>query len=300
MNPYKKAAITLITALNVYSGQAVALTYQWPIATGVQIEASGSGATSGKKYTVYMSTTTITDNSIKADAAAFDVLKARISGRFNPNKMSWGGYFGVDFLTSRGSVNVTESLELRDQTITFLEWSKILASQFGKGVIKLNFTGGAYGSSCVGTGVWSGSTTNYNVQSIDIDQFMSFYSWDGGKSTCITTPPSNEWCALTEPVITLDFGTLALSNAPSANAHATTKVECTSGIKYALRLTGDELSSIQLNNGMKATLTANSKAMGALMEGVKGLNTVTLGANLAGTGKTGPFTGSGVLIVAYQ
>jgi len=127
------------------------------------------------------------------------------------------------------------------------------------------------------------------------------YSWNGGAGTvvgtCLGTPPANQWCALTEPAITLDFGSQVLANAPSARASATTRVECTTGMKYTLRLRGQD--AILLANGMIASLTVNNQALGSTLNGESGLNTVTIGASLLGTPESGSLNGNGVLFVSY-
>ncbi|PNF13487.1 hypothetical protein A6J71_00150 [Enterobacter cancerogenus] len=118
-----------------------------------------------------------------------------------------------------------------------------------------------------------------------------------GVTTCIGLPPANEWCALTEPAITLNFGSQTLANAPSARVSATTHVECTTGMKYTLRLRG--LNAIPLANGMEASLTANGEDLGATLNGESGLNAVTLAASLTGTPRSGSLNGNGVLFVSY-
>lgn len=79
-------------------------------------------------------------------------------------------------------------------------------------------------------------------------------------------PPVGQWCALTEPQIIMDFGTLVMN---SANTATNTQIECTTGMKYTLRLVG--LEKIPLANGMQASLTADSKALGSTLDGSEGV-----------------------------
>lgn len=117
---------------------------------------------------------------------------------------------------------------------------------------------------------------------------------------CFGLPPVNEWCALTTPKLTLDFGILRMKDAVGATSQTTANVSCTAGMKYTLKLKG--LSKIYLSNGMTAEFTANNKKLGETLDGIKGeSNPVKLEATLTGTPPKdgGDFSGASVLSVSY-
>lgn len=111
-------------------------------------------------------------------------------------------------------------------------------------------------------------------------------------------PPQDEWCAPTIDSLTFDFKTVK-NPISSASLTKTLGVYCTSPLAYKLKLVGYPQGSIPLSNGLFATLTANSKTMGETLQGAVGTQSVSLTAQLSGTGSSGGFSGSSVLMVDY-
>ncbi|WP_421512425.1 hypothetical protein ACOQH0_23185 (plasmid) [Enterobacter sp. JS8-1] len=126
-------------------------------------------------------------------------------------------------------------------------------------------------------------------------------SWDGGaggSADCVGTPPPNQWCALTTPAVTFDYGTVTLADASGAKQDKDIGVTCTTGMKYTLRLRGE--NDVSLSNCMRAELRANGKPLTSELNGSEGANTVNMTATLTGTPDwVGEFHGESVLFVSY-
>lgn len=100
--------------------------------------------------------------------------------------------------------------------------------------------------------------------------------------SCLGLPPINQWCALHDPLITFDFGTLQLADAENTKVRQNIGIDCSvPGMKYVLKLRG--LDFIALDNGMNAKFTANDKPLGETLEGTAESNIVALEATLTGT-----------------
>lgn len=132
-------------------------------------------------------------------------------------------------------------------------------------------------------------------------KYNRYFGGLSGDESCTNVPPQpDEYCAMATSSISMDYGTLTSSAALNATKTASVKIECSSAMKYVLRLPGRQ-DSIHLSNGMEAVITANSKALGSTLDGVAGSNnTVTITSKLTGTPiTTGSFSGSSVLGVEY-
>ncbi|BBL31571.1 hypothetical protein PAFU01_30190 [Pantoea ananatis] len=109
----------------------------------------------------------------------------------------------------------------------------------------------------------------------------------------------DQWCALKTPTVEIAYGTLTLKDAEGSNKTAGVTVECTTGMKYTLRLQ-DANNETSLDNGGRVTWKAGGMAMGETLTGEAGENGVDLTATLHGPfGRTGEFHGSGILFVSY-
>ncbi len=131
-------------------------------------------------------------------------------------------------------------------------------------------------------------------------QYNRYFGGLSADESCTNVPPNpDEYCAMATPSVTMAYGTLTSSTAQNAKATASVRVQCSSTMKYVLRLPGRQ-KSIYLSNGMSAEITANGKALGSTLNGDAGSNVVTITSILTGTPtRTGSFSGSSVLGVEY-
>ncbi|MDZ7320057.1 hypothetical protein N4G41_00190 [Kosakonia sacchari] len=157
------------------------------------------------------------------------------------------------------------------------------------GSYTLTHSGGANGSECVGI---SSLNTRDNA------------TWASARhpvtpaTTCLGTPPANQWCAMVTPSIEFNYGNLTLADAAGSKLTKPLQVECTDGMQFVLRLRG--VSYISLSNGMHAELsTDNDAPLGTTLNGQQGINNINLTSTLTGQGVPGSFSGQGILFVSY-
>lgn len=183
------------------------------------------------------------------------------------------------------------------------DWRKILkdTTNYGMGAFTVKHFGGINGQECVDAAVapkvYRGSSGVSHLWS----------EWQVDRATppnfavsCLGLPPIDQWCALHDPSITFDFGTLELADAENQTRNQNISIDCSvPGMKYVLKLRG--LDFIALSNGMNAKFKANGKPLGETLEGTATSNIVDLEATLTGTPPQsgGAFSGSSVLSVSY-
>jgi hypothetical protein len=182
-------------------------------------------------------------------------------------------------------------------------WRKILkdTTNYGMTAFTVNHFGGVNGQECVDAAL---APRAYQGTS-GVSHLWT--EWQTDRATppnfavsCLGLPPINQWCALHDPLITFDFGTLELADAENKTLKKNIGVDCSvAGMKYVLKLRG--LDFIALDNGMNAKFTADGKPLGETLEGTVESNIVALEATLTGTPPQsgGVFSGTSILSVSY-
>lgn len=280
----------LILAGMLLATQCHAITYEWPYATHVDVEITGSTTA---QYTVYMATAKIVDDSIGEKTTVAEVLQAHgkevLAGTYR-----WGPYHR--HLMKDGTVSASGNYEESGKmTEKWAVAARSLSRKYGSGSLRVSHSGVANGDECVGTGVWDA-----NAKVGNWEDFLSTAVWNGGVTgACIGTPPLNQWCAMKTPTLEIAYGTMTLKDAEGTRKTAGVSVECTTGMKYTLRLR-EANNETTLDNGGRVTWEAGGKAMGETLTGEVGANSIDLTATLHGPfERTGEFQGSGVLFVSY-
>ena len=277
-----------LMAVVATASPARAITYQWPVLNSVDVTLTSKGAT----YHLTWSAVTVDDPTIdNVDPWLIYYIKTGItSGGRVVSAVRHRHKADFNYITGGSPVGVSVATSLQ----SFTGWARDVTKQ-AMAVQTIDHIG-SNGNECVGLIVGPRA----DVSSETWEKLLS-QNWDGGvggAAACLGTPPANEWCALTTPSVTLDYGALRLSDASGARAVENVGVECTAGMKYTLRLRG--VDKITLSNGMSANLTAGGQSLNSTLEGVQGIQTVELASTLAGTPTTeGPFDGNAVLFVSY-
>jgi len=268
---------------------AYAIEYEWPIVSGVDVTLTSSNSAT---YIVHFEKTTINDPTI---AKTTTVLQAaRAHGMPEIQTYSYVIYHRHNN-DSHPDDPIASYVQVSSAStgVNFANFAADITSRTA-GTTRTHYhSGSSNGSECVGATLTAGGQGN------------SYYTWlsrtwNGGvQGGCIGTPPVNQWCALTTPVLNVSYGTLTVGEAEGFTRVASVQVECTTGMKYTLRLpTGDQ--RIALNNGGTASIAADGHALGETLEGQAGENEVNLAVTLHGPfERTGAFEGSGVLFVSY-
>ncbi|NDJ59236.1 hypothetical protein GWD52_20060 [Enterobacteriaceae bacterium 4M9] len=241
----------------ISSGHAVS--YPWPIINSVDVVLhSETEAT----YYVTWSVIDVDDPTVSEDDLAVDVYTRKTG--IKSSELRTGIYHRHNVLDSSIPAAAAESgiVYAGNSETRLSHASRVARNLVTRGTI--SHVGGPNGGECV------------MVLTTDSEHF--FWSdaiavnWDAGVGSagqCLGTPPANEWCALATPSITYEYGTMQLSDAEGAVLSENVKVQCTTGMKYTLRLQG--LSSISLSNRMSVTLTAVGEPLGSTLTGVSGV-----------------------------
>lgn len=285
MNKTMTLCIFLITIMAVLvAGNVSAKTYKWPIVSSVSIQPAGGNKIN---YVISIGYDILPESS--ATNTQIRVCTPNCILRFAFRKINVSTGEDVSFLFIFPEVAAG--------------WSNITWKQLLEATSKLT-------STSVTKDIYSGSE---GLQCVDVGLIpISFRDspWSNWLSTrvappgvtprCFGFPPVNQWCALTTPSVTFDFGAIRLQDAAGARKKANVNVECTMGMKYVLKIKG--LDHIQLDNGMTAKFTANGKMLGEPLDGVVGkVNPVELEATLQGVPPAGggDFSGTSILEVSY-
>lgn len=270
------------------SGNAHALEYEWPVLTSLRVELTS--ATSANYYLTW-STVHVSDPTILPSHTVQDVYEMKKGARYANLTSSIVHRHKNDsgVISANGfSMETTSYLNERFEEY----WPRVVDRLTRQSMI--SHVGVENGNECVG------AFMNYGLVHPLWDAFVDS-SWDGGvgsAGTCLGTPPVNQWCALTTPAVTFSYGTMTLGQAPGAVRQETVGVECTTGMKYTLRLMGE--NNVPLSNGMRAELQADGKPLTTAIDGQAGQNTVSLTSTLVGEpDRTGEFRGESVLFVSY-
>lgn len=121
-----------------------------------------------------------------------------------------------------------------------------------------------------------------------------------GNLSCLGLPPLNRWCAVVNPSVEFDFGTLPTANAVGTSRVKNVTIECSGGdTDYVLKIDGNDM--LYLNNGMTAKFTVDGNPLGGTLKGKTGNNSIKLETTLGGVPPAdgGSFSGTGVLRVSY-
>ncbi|WP_312156842.1 MrpH family fimbial adhesin [Lelliottia nimipressuralis] len=279
-------------ALILWTTESGAITYPWKIVSSIDIRIIDSTAA---EYTLHMTDIMITDDSIGAGDTLQSIMRKKTGLETG---FGWGTYHRHNAKT--GVSNPTPSASATfyyippGDTIRWKSFADFL-TQTTPSVIINNHNGSPNGNECVGSTIWSSTVPTSNF-----DTWLA-KTWNGGagdSGTCLGTPPANQWCALSTAVVDVDFGEIHVSEAAGTTANDNINVECTTGMKYTIRLRG--VDAIPLSNGMKAEITANGMQLNSTLDGLEGDNPVQLTTKLAGTPNSdGAFEGSGVLFISY-
>ncbi|WP_421356684.1 hypothetical protein [Pseudocitrobacter faecalis] len=288
----------LLLLLFMYSMSTSALEYQWP----VLVSANATNTSLTMTYTV----STYNDPTISDTSTLIEVAQAKLgtlgAAILVAQFIKWNG--GTCTYTDCGSYIALPNVQYgTGQHINNATVQKLTFKDYAADLIK------AAGTSTYNNLPWKANMgclfMTTGVESISDFSNAPWSSlealprWNpGGGLGCVGLPPAPEWCALATPSLTYAFGTMQLANAPGSSLTEELSVQCTAGVKYTLDLVGN--SEIDLSNGMKAIITADSSTLGSTLNGVEGINRVPLTATLSGTPTTsGAFSGAGILFVSY-
>lgn len=281
-------AISIYAFTALQSPESHALTYTWPVLTSVTIEQiSSTSATYKLKWT----TVQIHDPTIGETESAVDVYNRKMSLpiAYNLSSSVVARRYVSGRLVSGRPFGVTRGED------TFAYWAS-LVTRASTQVETIVQSGKPDGQECVGlvTG------PNAHWEGVPWSTLM-LENWDagvGGAAACLGTPPPNQWCALETPTLTFDYGVITLQDAVGATKTKNVNVSCTTGMKYTLRLRGE--NTVPLSNGMHAGLTANGAVLNTPLTGVAGSNTVNITSTLQGVPESaGDFRGESVLFISY-
>lgn len=118
-------------------------------------------------------------------------------------------------------------------------------------------------------------------------------------SGCVITSPGQEYCAIDTVSLDFDFGTVSKSkwNATTSQVQ-TLNVYCTEKMKYKIRSIPKEIA---LSNGGSVDLFIDNKPSEDIVyTGAAGINKHEIKVSLSSLPTiTGPFSGSGALVVSY-
>lgn len=151
---------------------------------------------------------------------------------------------------------------------------------------------------CVYLGALTQSTTAYlNVP----EQYRYSFATNSNQSQCAFSGPANQWCAMIDNAITLDFGEVSRIDITNKLAKtAKINIHCTSEMNFILRNLLTTSDSIPLSNGLQAKLELDDKPLNQVIQSAQGDNTFILKAHLEGNSqKMGGFSGMGILAVDY-
>jgi hypothetical protein len=290
----KITAPLFLTLTLAISNPVAALVYQWPYIQTLNVRIMDSTTA---HFSIATGTITVDDPEINSDATVNEVLNKKMGKNIDQ----------VEFMTFHRHNNPRTHLPalLSYNTLTkgfrgtdtFASYAAYITGRFGKGVWLSIHEGSPNGGECVGITLGPSPTTEPTFYESWITQ-----TWNGGATSvadsCYGTPPPNQWCALITPQLTLNYEKMNLANAPGARVSGQVAVECTTGMKYTLRVRNPQ--GIPLSNGMTANLLANNLPLNSALSGKTGRNNVEITSVLSGTPRsTGPFEGSGVLFVSY-
>lgn len=284
----------LAATMGLIPGGAQAISWNWPIVTHVDILITSPTTA---RYTVTMGTISEEDERITGVMTFKKAMDTLGMGGFYPSGKTvfWSHYHRHNNAGGGVSSSPTRAYQFSTEE-RFVSVAATVTDRYGSGTFSIIHSGGANGNECVGSTTHSSS----NDTGFNFDEWLS-RAWnglDGISKRCLGTPPPNEWCALSTPAVTLEFGNVGIRDIARANAEAKVGVQCTTGMKYTLRLVGAD--AIPLSNGLKAELSAAGQPLGATLNGAAGDNTVDLTAKLSGNNPTdGAFSGQGVLFVSY-
>jgi len=266
-------------------------TYKWPIAESVDIEILSPTSAA---YTLHMGTTIVNDPDILESTPVEYVFKQHWTW---PDNVRWGYY---NKMTNPNwyptTTAVPRSVERPSHYgETFVHFANTLALNHGQGTITDTTDNAPNGNECIGTTLYSTETS--------VAPFDAWYAkqWNGGAGTagnCLGAPAAHEWCALTQPAVTLSHGRATLKDASGNLTSGSVGVECTTAMKFTLNLRA--ANNIALSNGMTSHLTVDGRELGTEINGTAGANVVAIQSTLQGTPQgAGPFEGHGVLMVSY-
>ncbi len=183
--------------------------------------------------------------------------------------------------------------------------SRMKASYSYSNVYYLNlmFAGGQQqapekSGSCVYIGrVTTSSTTSLSVP----EQYRYSFATNSNQAQCAVSGPANQWCAMTDNTITLDFGEVSRIDITNKLAKtAKINIHCTSEMSFIVRNLLTTSDSIPLSNGLQAKLELDDKPLNQVIQSTQGDNTFILKAHLEGNSqKMGGFSGMGILAVDY-
>lgn len=260
--------------------------YKWPVITGVDIKTTGS---SKVNYVISIGYDLLPESSATNDKVKECNSSCMLRLAFRKMDIATGKDAPLIF-TFPDAASPWQGVTWK----TLLEaTNKLTATSTTKDTYS-----GIEGNQCVDVGILPISFSGDNAT---WSQWLSTrVAPPGVTPRCFGFPPVNQWCALTTPSVSFNFGYVRLQDAVGVSQTADVNVECTMGMKYVLKLKG--LDHIQLDNGMVAKFTANGKALGEPLDGLQGkVNPVKLEATLQGTlpADGGDFSGASVLSVSY-
>ncbi|REE78255.1 hypothetical protein [Pantoea ananatis] len=264
--------------------------YTWPYVASVEVHIISAKTV---EYVLHMATTVVDDSSVTPNTLVHTVRTAAGKTPHGTPNWAWGTY--RRYRDRTGAIIAAHERLYSGQLIDYVEdVASELSSMYGSGTLTTTNRRMDDGGECVGTGMWTyeGNQT--------WESFVATDLWNGGVlGGCLGIPPVDQWCALKTPTVEIAYGTLTLKDAEGSNKTAGVTVECTTGMKYTLRLQ-DANNETSLDNGGRVTWKAGGMAMGETLTGEAGENGVDLTATLHGPfGRTGEFHGSGILFVSY-
>lgn len=287
IHPYLILGATAISPMS-----AAAITYEWPVITKVTTSVQSSRV---RIYSLWWDVVKITDDDLKDGVTTGEAytqktgltpsqyVSTAVRHRHRSANMEapTGGPVA-------GEVKTTHSVPFTIHAASVAQSMRRVADVY--------HTGDYSEGECVG--LMTSSIAGELHPSWDDLKASNWDGGAGGAGNCLVPPGQDEWCALTTPSVTFEYGTMTLANATGATQSTTVGVECTTGMKYTLRLRGE--NEISLSNGMLAELQVNGEPLNSTIDGAWGPNTVNITSTLRGTpDRVGVFMGQSVLFVSY-
>jgi hypothetical protein len=114
--------------------------------------------------------------------------------------------------------------------------------------------------------------------------------------SCITVPPGKDFCEINTPSITLNHGTLSVTDANGSEATEWINMRCTVATKVTLRLASD-IDYIPMQNNARAHIKINGKSVGGQYDFPAGDTQLEIKSVLENITQDGDYTGFTVMVI---
>ncbi|UVC29812.1 hypothetical protein [Pantoea sp. SOD02] len=114
--------------------------------------------------------------------------------------------------------------------------------------------------------------------------------------SCIIVPPGKDFCEINTPSITLNHGTLSVTDANGSEATEWINMRCTVATKVTLRLASD-IDYIPMQNNARAHIKINGKSVGGQYDFPAGDTQLEIKSVLENITQDGDYTGFTVMVI---